>query len=134
MAAAAVPLRVTMLLFKKERTARFMLPQMMVSLGPSVARRGITQRPVLLLWYMLHSSDMSLLYSFSVLSLPVVSIVLLPASKGQTSSLCHAMRTAHSLYYGGTLHSSNMSFELSYSCSVLSLPAVRTLLLPASSR
>ena len=33
----------------RRRTARFMLPQTMVSLGPSVARSGITQRPVLLL-------------------------------------------------------------------------------------
>jgi hypothetical protein len=69
-----------------------MLPQMMVSLGPSMARRGITQRPVLLLWYMLHSSDMSWLYSFSVLSLPVVRTVLLPARQGRASLSCQAVR------------------------------------------
>ena len=61
------------------RTARFMLPQTMVSLGPSVARSGITQRPVLLLCGTEHSWPMSLSYSRSVLSRPVVSTVLLPA-------------------------------------------------------
>lgn len=40
------------------RTARFMLPQMMVSLGPNVALRGITQRPVLLLCDTVHCCAM----------------------------------------------------------------------------
>ncbi len=59
-----------------------MLPQMIVSLGPRVALSGMTQRPVLLLCGTEHSSDMLWSYSLSVLSLPVVSTVLLPACRG----------------------------------------------------
>ena len=73
-----------------------MLPQMMVSLGPSVALRGITQRPVLLLCGTVHCSDMLWSYRRSVLSLPVVSIVLLPAC---THAPCEGADLPDQAYY-----------------------------------